>query len=422
MLGPDPMAEFFVNYARANNDPYLRQFVEDLSEVVRDRRGLKKNDEVGFFDQQDIELGADWDATIVGALRTASTLVSLASPAFFKSEYCGRERALFRRRFAAGTQPPLIKPIVWIPFNAAHLPATFQASQFTVGDPDAVQNTKGVKYMMQQIQKYKVEYTAFVADFGAELIAAADQHALPPLANAPALGTIPPEWGSIASAKPAAAAASGPKHVRFVYFAFDPASVGPARLKEPYQEVGGVDWKPFYPDPTPIHLFAQKTVIGDELGFTSDCLPFDDDLLEQITAAWDARQIVVIVIDPWSLHWDTQTMAARRQQLLNALDRQNGFHWCVMVPWNEQDPDLGTEPQRTAIASTVINTFPFHGRLNKNPMFFRDGIKTLGELRQALTEVLPRLKDEIRKQAEVMMPIPEGPTKVVMRSAPSTGQ
>lgn len=415
------MAEFFINYARANNDPYLRQFVADLVEVVRDLRGLTKNDEVGFFDQQDIELGADWDTTIVAALRTVNTLVSIASPAFFKSEYCSRERALFRRRFAAA-QPPLIKPVMWIPFNAVHLPATFQASQFTVGDPDAVQNTKGVKYMMQQIQKYKVEYTAFVADFGADLIAAADQNPLLPLASAPALATVPPEWGSIASARPVIATATGPKHVRFVYLALDPASVGPARLKEPYQDVGGVDWKPFYPDPTPIHLFAQKTVIGDELGFTSDYLPFGDDLLEQITAAWDARQIVVIVIDPWSLHWDKETMAARRQLLLNALDRQNGFHWCVMVPWNDQDPDLRDEPQRSRIESTVAATFPFHGRLNKNPMFFRDGIKTLGELKQALTEVLPRLKDEIRKQAEVQMPIPEGPANVVMRPAPASGR
>lgn len=421
MLGPAAMPEFFVNYARDNNDPYLRQFVEDLRERVRDLRGLAKTDEVGFFDQQNIELGANWDRTIVAALRTVNSLVSIASPAFFKSDYCARERALFKRRFAPGSEPPLIKPVIWVPFNATHLPATFQASQFTSGDPDAVQNTKGVKAMLLQVQRYKVEYAAFVSDFGDELVAAADRHALPPLANAPALRAVAPEWDAAGAAPPVIAGATGPKHVRFIYFAFDPASVGPARRKEPYQDVGGVDWKPFYPDPTPIHLFAQRTVIGDDLGFTSDYLPFGDDLLDQITAAWDARQIVVIVIDPWSLHWDTQTMAAQRQQLLQTLDRQNGFHWCVIVPWNEQDPDLGTEPQKSAIASTVVQTFPFHGRLNRNPMFFRDGIKTLSELKQALTEVLPRLKDEIRKQAEVQMPIPGGPARVVMRSAPASG-
>ena len=415
------MAEFFVNYTRRNSDAYLQQFIADLSERVRDRRGLAKTDEVGFFDQQNIELGANWDQQIVAALRAVNTLVSIASPAFFKSEYCARERALFRRRFAAGNEPPLIKPVIWVPFNAADLPATFQASQFTSGDPDAVHNTKGIKTMLQQIQKYKVEYAAFVSDFGDELIAAADQHPLPQLASAPALRATAPEWDAAGAAPLARATATGPKHVRFIYFALDPASVGPARRKEPYQDVGGVDWKPFYPDPTPIHLFAQRTVIGDELGFTSDYLPFGDDLLGQIAAAWEARQIVVIVIDPWSLHWDTQAMAAQRQQLLKTLDLQNGFHWCVMVPWNEQDPDLGTEPQKSEIASTVVQTFPFHGRLNRNPMFFRDGIKTLGELKQALTEVLPRLKDEIRKQAEVQMPIPGGPAKVVMRSTPPSG-
>jgi FxsC-like protein len=417
------MAEFFVNYARDNNERYLQRFIKDLREIVRDRRGLKKADEVEFFDQQDIELGAQWDAAIVKALVAAKTMVSVVSPAFFKSEYCGRERALFRRRFtAADPEPPLIKPVVWVPLAAAELPASFKAAQFTFGDPDAIHNTKGVQYMLRKLQSHRGAYNSFITDFGEELIAAANKHPLTALKAAPSLANVKSEWTSTAPGRPVFAPATGPKHVRFIYFAFDPASVGPTRLKEPYQDAGGVDWKPFYPDPTPIHLFAQKTVIADELGFTSDYLPFGDDLLGQITAAWDARQIVVIVIDPWSLHWDKQAMAAQRQQLLKTLDLQNNFHWCVMVPWNEQDPDLGTEPQRTAIASTVVETFPFHGRLNKNPMFFRDGIKTLGDLKQALTEVLPRLKDEIRKQAEVQMPIPDGPVKVNMRAAPATGQ
>ena len=211
MLGPAAMPEFLINYARDNNDPYLRQFVEDLRERVRDLRGLAKTDEVGFFDQQNIELGANWDRTIAGALRTVNSLVSIASPAFFKSDYCARERALFKRRFAAGSEPPLIKPVIWVPFNATHLPATFQASQFTSGDPDAVQNIKGVKAMLLQVQNYKVEYAAFVSDFGDELVAAADRHPLPPLTNAPALRAVPPEWDAAGAARPVIAAATEPE-------------------------------------------------------------------------------------------------------------------------------------------------------------------------------------------------------------------
>ena len=417
------MAEFFLNYTRANNDKYLQRFASDLREFVRDRRGLAKTDDVDFFDQQDIELGAEWDRTIAAALQTVRSVVSVASPAFFKSVYCGRERALFRRRFTAGhPAPPLIKPIVWIPFSDAHVPPAFSAAQFTFGDPDAVHNTRGVKYMLQQIQKYRTDYRVLICELGEQLIAAADRNPIPPLGSVPPLASVRSEWDTPGAIGATAMPITGPKHVRFVYFAFHPSSVGPARLKEPYLETGGVDWKPFYPDTTPIHLFAQKTAISDELGFTSDHLPFGADLIEQIGTAWEARQIVVIVIDPWSLHWDVESRFAEYQQLLKTFDSTNHFHSCVLVPWNDQDPDLRDEPQRSAIESTMAATFPFHGRLNRNPMFFRDGIRNLKELKEVLAEVLPRLKEEIRKQAEVRMPIPDGPAKVVMSASPAPGQ
>ena len=108
--------EFFLSYIRANNDPYLKKFFEELSQAIRDRRGLPQTAEVGFFDQRSIELGEQWDATIVEALQTSGVVVAVASPGYFKSEYCGKEWELFRRRLAAASAgkplPPLIKPIV----------------------------------------------------------------------------------------------------------------------------------------------------------------------------------------------------------------------------------------------------------------------------------------------------------------------
>ena len=65
---------------------YLQKFVGDLDGYVRERRGLGPKDSVSFFDQQDIELGADWDLTIASALAETKAVVSIASPAIFKSE------------------------------------------------------------------------------------------------------------------------------------------------------------------------------------------------------------------------------------------------------------------------------------------------------------------------------------------------
>jgi hypothetical protein len=86
--------DFFFSYTRANNDAYLKRFFEDLSTEVRERRGLPQSSGVGFFDQKEIELGADWDREIVEGLQQSSVLVAVASRAYFKSSYCGKEWSL----------------------------------------------------------------------------------------------------------------------------------------------------------------------------------------------------------------------------------------------------------------------------------------------------------------------------------------
>ena len=322
---------------------------------------------------------------------------------------CGRERALFRRRFAGrDPAPPLIKPIVWIPFTDVELPRKFSAEQFTFGDPAAIHNTKGVKYLLRQIQRYQVEYNDLIVEVGEQLIAHAAAHKLTKLMPIPSLASIPSDWGAAGGGTPQVMN-TGPKHVRFVYFALDPNSIGNARSVEPYRDLGGVEWKPFYPDPTPIHLFAQQVVTSDALAFTSDAVDFGDDLLDQIGRAWDARQIVVLVIDAWSLQWDAETLRRGYQTLLNRLDMQNAFHWCVLIPWNENDAELSAK--RPAIEEVIAATFPFHGRLTKNPMFYRDDIKSFPELKTVLTEVLARLREEIRRQAQVTRNLPVGPSK-----------
>src|SRR5512132_1470655 len=92
--------EFFFSYTRGNNDAYLRQFFKDLSEEVRIRKGLPKDKDtpVGFFDQQEIELGATWDQTIIDALQESKVMVSIYSPGYFQSQYCGKEWDVFMQR------------------------------------------------------------------------------------------------------------------------------------------------------------------------------------------------------------------------------------------------------------------------------------------------------------------------------------
>lgn len=421
--------DFFFSYTRGNNDPYLKKFFDDLSEEVRTLRGLPAGSEVGFFDQRDLELGEDWDSGLVDALQSAKVMVAIASPGYWKSEYCGKEWALFRARLtqaAGGAKPaPLLKPIVWVPFKIAELPAAVTGGQLTFGDPQAIHNERGMRYLLKQIQEQRGVYNDLVEALAREIVDAADQHPLAPLATVPKLGQVASAFldkGAATGGAPGAAGApaatgsaapGGPKHVAFIYVAAHPQAFGAARGAEPYVEAGGPDWKPFYPvHTTRVHRFVQSVVAGDDLDFTSEAMPFGANLIARIDEAWRQRQIVVLVVDPWSVHWDSQRAAPEYQALLQQLDSRLDYHWCVLVPWNDADADAMAE--RDAITTTVRRTFDRHANLAPNPMFYRDGIRSADELKRALGDVLTRLKEEIKKRAPVTMPIPAGPAKSVV--------
>ena len=416
--------DFFLSYTRANNDAFLKKFFEDLSQGIRDIKGLPKKTEVGFFDQQDIELGEHWDDTIVQALQTAKVFLAVASPAYFKSEYCGKEWAIFRDRLrtAAGVAPvpPLLKSVVWIAIKdlIAGLPIAVTEVQLTFGDPEAVHNEKGFKHLLKNLQDNNKVYNDLIDKLSAEIVNAAKQYdAVPPLSNVPKLRDVVPAF--TISARPGVAAVpvvapTGPKHVRLVYVAANPQNFGAARNPEPYMENGGADWKPFFPDdPRRVHRLVQNYVSNDELDFTSEELPFGANLLAQVEDAWAKRQIVVLIVDGWTLNWDAGTRAVLQQ-----LDTRLDYHWCIFVPYNEHD---GSVSDRAAIDAAISQTFDRHVNLAPNPLFFRDNIRSADDLKKNLQDVLTKLKEEIKKRAPVNMPIPAGPARAVITGPSSQG-
>lgn len=406
--------EFFLSYTRANNDVFLKKFFDELSQAIRDLRGLPATADVGFFDQNNIELGEDWDATIVEALQTSSVFLAVASPGYFKSEYCGKEWELFRHRIDPGAgakAPPLLKPIVWIRPKIDELPSSVTRGQLTFGDPQAIHNEKGFKHLLKNLQEHQVAFNNLIEMLAQEIVDAADKHPMQRLQAVPQLRYVPSSFVSAArpgQPVPVPVSPTGPKHVRFVYVAANPQDIGQARAVEAYVDAGGADWKPFYPDDlTRIHRLTQNFVSGDDLDFTSEEMAFGTDLLQNIDDAWRKRQIVVLVVDGWSVQW-----SARYRQLLSQLDSRLDYHWCVFVPRNEKDADATRI--RTQIDSVVSQTFDRHANLAPNPLFYRDNIKSAADLKTQLRDVLTKLKEEIKKRATVDMPIPAGPSRTVV--------
>lgn len=407
--------EFFFSYTRSNNSNYLRQFFNDLSEEVRELNGLPAGSPVGFFDQRDIELGSEWEEDILQALQDSKVLVSIYSPGYFKSAYCGREWRFFQMRrelyvktlkaegATAAELPPSIKPVLWVAPLPADLEPLVGALQYTVEDPHSVHNTEGLRYVLQKLHDYRSIYVDYVRRLAKSILQAGQAHPLPKLVPSPALADVSSSF-KIAAPVPGPAVYS-PKHVRFVFVAARPNEIADLRSIDPYIENGGADWKPFFPAETAsIGPFVQHIASGSDLGFTSDELSLSANLIQEIEKAWEERKIVIILVDGWTVGWQAQY-----QQILRQFDQRNFYHCSVLVPWNDRDPE--NSAKREAIETAVRATFDFRANLMRNPIFFRDSIRSLDELREALRDVLVRIKAEIRNRADVARPIPHEITK-----------
>jgi len=424
--------EFFLSYARANNDEFLRQFFADLSEAVRLKKGFPQGKAVGFFDQQGLELGLDWDPTLAEALQNSRILVCLYSPAYFNSEYCGREWQVFNQRaelYATSKQspgglkpesPPVIKPVIWIPLRLEmRVPEAVSRVQYTTGDPQSVHNVQGLRYMRKQYKKYETEYNDFVEQLSDAILDAATQYPIPPLPVLPSLKQVQSAFGLAASGEASGfkRPTSGPKFVQFVYVAGHPRHFpqGMRSRLDCYLQDGGRDWKPYYPEKArPIRAVVENVASGEDLDFYSEELPFSSNLAEDIRRAEGERKIVVLLVDSWTAGLPNY------KEVLQTFDRQNYLNCSVIVPWN--DSDLETTQKRALLEQTLQETFYFRARPNvKNPLHFRDAVHSEEDLRKQLREVLTRLKDEIINKAEVSRPLPSGGEKPIISGPGRSG-
>jgi FxsC-like protein len=400
--------KFFFSYARANSDEYLKKFFDDLSVSVRLRLGLDQEEVVGFFDQPQLELGADWIEKLNRALQECPVLVSLYSPAYFRSPYCGKEWEVFRRRRELYTtqergagrdtlHPAVIKPVIWVPLmEGQEAPEAVSGPQYFMGDPRDPHNLFGLRKMRKQYSKFEFGYDDFIEKLTEE-IRAAQKIQLPRLPDFQSVIEIesafhppaPPPVVSLSTTPLASTTVPqrGPKFVRFVFIAGEPNQFPEgARTREFYLQFGGAEWKPYYPDaPRPIKALAQSTAA--DLDIFSDELRPSDNLAAEVRQAELDGSLVVLFVDSWTAELQPY------RQILSSFDQQNYFNCSIFVPWNEKDPQTaGRQEQLRSILREEI--FPRWSRLAniEQPIFFRDQIKSITDLRDQLADTLRQLQ------------------------------
>jgi FxsC-like protein len=392
---------FFLSYARRDDKgtEYVKQFHADLAREVARIAGAESSldpEQVGFIDVKGNQPGGNWDSGVGEALQAAKVMVCVYSRGYFNSSYCGQEFEAFRRRLeaagaGAGELPPLIVPVLWSAKEElpSPLPDAVRKIQYTYADFGNEYAEKGL-YRLHALKD--PAYTRFVLDFARLVVDLGRQHDVPGLPRTPSLQEIPNAFRRVdgmAGEEGRAAPAFGPKVAVFVFAAANQSDLQEWReTLHFYGADGGWDWRPFFPEvEDEVGLVCQEVATGERLRFQE--LPVGDSLREQIRQAEESNTVVVIVVDPWTLR------VQRYKDPLSEYDKQSFWNCGVVISWN--DGDAETQARRPEL-QRELESILFRN-LSTNRVI--RPVKSVGELRSALSEAINEVRAQIVKRADL---------------------
>jgi hypothetical protein len=207
---------YFFSYARkdakgAQPPSLLDVFFGDLLDEVR--TNVPGSD--AFRDERDLDLGVAYEPELLGQLCTARAMLAIYSPAYFQSEYCGKEWGLFRSRALSAEAASLI-PVLWVP---AELPKCVGAYQHSNSDFPPMYAQQGLRYLVQRrlSDPYRLAYLDSVHALGHALSKAlmrsdllASRTQVPSIDELPNVFSVPSLLVPRPSLAPSAADANAP--------------------------------------------------------------------------------------------------------------------------------------------------------------------------------------------------------------------
>jgi FxsC-like protein len=398
---------FFLSYAREDNntDGLVKKFYEDLSKDIAEKIAVSPND-VGFFDGEEIEPGADWDQKLASALQQSSVFIAAYSPYYFQKKFCGKEWTVFRSRVEAyakglpkGSEfPALMFPVLWQKedYVLPRIPTALGKIQYKFDDYGKAYAEQGLRVMLRN-KKFRQQYDDFIPILADKVIEAAERHKLPALANLPSLDQVE-EIFPAQSPAPARIAlpqsgGANPRYVKFIFLAGRKHELQPFRTSlDSYGESGG-EWRPWLPDPRDeVDLLVQDVVQRERL-ISDGVISLDDDLEKRLNEAEDGNKIVVIVVDLWTLQ-----LPSYRKLMREVVDPKQLVNCVIVVPWNPQDTEAVN--QRQTLENLLQATF-VQRTANDSPDLLTQ-IDSATKMKDRLAAMLQVTKSKIIKRAEVL--------------------
>lgn len=414
---------FFLSYARrdAKGNPWLEDFYTRLAQEIGRAAGLPasiEETEIGFYDKEGLEPGVKWPDALAEALQSSRVLVCLYSRSYFKSEYCGKEFAVFSSRIASYTSPPdrpaprLIIPVLWdrpgrLPDM---LPAAVADIQYSHADFGDLYAAEGLGQLMRLKKDTEVEN--FIPNLADRIVVEAERHTLPRLVNMPPLKDVPsafykppPAPDPVASDKlspgdlpPTATppSISGPDAAWYVYLAGRDKDYKDVRKYiSCYGDKGGYQWKPHLP-PKSESIGAITPRVAGEKGLTPQVLPLSKELVKHLRKAEEDNTIALLIVDAWSVRVKSY------KQLMLDYDQYRLDNCGVIIVWNVADGE--TPGERAKLEDELREAFKRN--LRAVDEVFRDSIQTAAELQTELSAVIEKVRERLRDKSKPARPVP----------------
>jgi FxsC-like protein len=362
----DRRPHFFLSYARSryrpeDSDRWVAKFFNDLCQDLGHATGTQNP---GFMDRQ-IPVGSEWPDQLADALANCRVFVALFSPAYFASEYCGKEWAAFLKRYHAQSaglnRPSAIIPALWTPLAMNEIPESLHSMQNVPPEFPPAYAAEGL-YGIMKLGRYREQYKETVLRLATVIKDRAAECALPS-SGVPSLRSVGSPFADLRTGtrRPA---------IRLTLAAQSIEQLPPSRDTYYYGRTPR-EWTPFRSEDhtLPIGAFAEQVL--SEIGHQSIIETADEPPQEPVAAPG------VLVVDPWAVK--DRVIGKRLRQI----DR-DGVH--VLAPFNSGDKQTHEAADRLGgdLTEVLPNGTALKGSALRvtSPGAFRDALpKAVNEAR-----------------------------------------
>ena len=388
---------FFFSYARSDGGAYLNRFFRDLVGELNRLTGRHEETDLVFRDTTGIQIGERWPVKISDALMSCRIFLSLQSPTYFNREFCGKEWKIFQSRLEAYANeisllipPPLIIPIYWIPLPPGYrrLPQAVTTIQWSHSELGELYANEGLFYLLRH-NKSK-DYREAVYRLAKRLVALeAEYKDFPRADHLIDLATVESAFSPLPEAIQESRVNNGVNHVQFVIVAGHRDELKAIRKIVTRYGNEAVDWCPYCPTVAK-RIGATAQHVASEENLTSEFMLIDYDLSEGMKRAKKLNNVVIFIVDPWTVGLDKYRLRVR------IYDQEHHYHCALVIPWPDDEETSGHRKQLDEFVRIAFIT----KAMMKDPNSFRDKIDSPESLEAELRHSIAHATAQILKAAE----------------------